>query len=465
MSFHVFNTMSRALEPFKPLNGKSVRMYTCGPTVYNFAHIGNYRAYVFEDLLRRYLRFLGYQVNQVMNLTDVDDKTIRGSIEQGVSLTDFTKTYKDAFFEDLKVLHIESAEHYPAATDHIGEMIKMIRILEEKGYAYRSDDGSVYFSINKFPEYGKLAHLDMSGLQAGARVDQDEYDKENLADFALWKAWTEADGDVKWNSPWGLGRPGWHIECSAMSMKYLGESFDLHTGGVDNIFPHHEDEIAQSEAVTGKPFSRYWMHCAHLVVEGRKMSKSLGNFYTLREILEKGFSGREIRYVLLSTHYRQRLNFSFDALNAARSALQRLDEFRERVRKQASTTTSTSEPEWLEASCRVFSAGLNDDLNISKALGALFDLVHEGNKALDNHAVSPEEAAGVEHCLSHLDEVLGFLEPPEQALAPELVALLEQRQQARKDKDWSAADRIRDELTAKGWMIKDTPDGPVLRHL
>ena len=289
-------------------------------------------------------------------------RTIRGSIEKKQALNEYTAIYKAAFFDDLQALRVEPAEHYPAATDHVGEMIKLIRILEEKGYAYRSEDGSVYFSIAKFPEYGKLAHLDMAGLQAGARVAQDEYDKENMADFALWKGWTEADGDVFWNSPWGKGRPGWHIECSAMSMKYLGESFDIHTGGVDNIFPHHEDEIAQSEAVTGKPFSKYWMHCAHLVVDGKKMSKSEGNFYTLREILAEGYSGREIRYVLLATHYRQSLNFSFDALQGARSALGRLDEFRARVLKLAGGAAVPEQvPEWIAQFRQDFEEALNDD--------------------------------------------------------------------------------------------------------
>jgi cysteinyl-tRNA synthetase len=420
---------------------------------------------MFEDLLRRYLKFVGYEVNQVMNLTDVDDKTIRGAQAAKVSLNEYTATYKKAFFDDLKVLGIEPAEHYPAATDHIGEMIKLIRILEEKGYAYRSDDGSVYFSIAKFEKYGQLAHLDMSGLQAGARVAQDEYDKENLADFALWKAWDEADGEVAWNSPWGRGRPGWHIECSAMAMKYLGESFDIHTGGVDNIFPHHEDEIAQSEAVTGKPFAQYWMHCAHLVVEGRKMSKSLGNFYTLRDILEKGFSGREIRYVLLATHYRKSLDFSFDALRAARTALQRLDEFRGRIRQAAGTEAAVeSVPKWIVDARREFSAGLDDDLNISRALAALFDMTHAGNRLLDSGEMSAAEAAAADASLSDFDRVLGVLEPGEEQIDEELQELARQRVVARKNKDWAEADRIRDELAARGWVIQDTPEGPKLKR-
>ena len=340
MSFQIYNTLTRCVEEFVPFQPPQVRLYTCGPTVYDFAHIGNFRAYVFEDLLRRTLRFRGFQVTQVMNLTDVDDKTIRGAQAAKMTLGDYTRQYTDAFFEDLRTLAIEPAEHYPAATAHIPAMIALIETLFQKGYAYRSEDGSVYFSIAKFKDYGKLARLDLTGLKPGARIAQDEYQKENAADFALWKARQSEDGDVAWDSPWGRGRPGWHIECSAMSMKYLGASFDLHTGGVDNIFPHHEDEIAQSEAATGRPFVKYWMHCAHLVVDGRKMSKSLGNFFTLRDILRRGYSGREIRYALMVVHYRQALNFTFEALDAARAALARLDEFAKRMLAQSEQKSS-----------------------------------------------------------------------------------------------------------------------------
>ena len=324
-TFHLHNTLTRSLDPFEPLVPGTARLYTCGPTVYNFAHIGNFRAYVFEDLLRRWLACKGFKVTQVMNLTDVDDKTIRDSRAAGLPLRDFTARYKQAFFDDIKTLGIQPAERYPAATDHIPEMIDLIQRLFDRGIAYQAPDKSVYFSIDKWPSYGKLARLDRSGMRSGVRISNDEYEKENVADFALWKAWDERDGDVSWPSPWGPGRPGWHIECSAMSMKYLGPSFDLHTGGVDNIFPHHEDEIAQAEAATGQPFATYWMHCAHLMVEGKKMSKSAGNFYTLRDILSRGYTGREVRYLLLSTHYRAALNFTFAGLDAARTALRRLD--------------------------------------------------------------------------------------------------------------------------------------------
>ena len=305
MELQFFNTMNRRVEPFRSINPGEVRMYTCGPTVYNYAHIGNFRAYMFEDLLRRTLEFFGYRVRQVMNLTDVDDKTIRDSRAAGIPLRDFTQKYKQAFFEDLKTLNIEPAEVYPAATDHIPQMIRLISILMEKGFGYRAEDGSVYFSIEKFPDYGKLAKIDRENQRSGVRIKNDEYAKDSVADFALWKAWDELDGDVAWDSPWGRGRPGWHIECSAMSSEYLGDSFDIHTGGIDNMFPHHEDEIAQSEAATGKKWVNYWLHCAHLMVNGEKMSKSLGNFYTLRDLEAMGWRGREIRWVLLGAHYRK----------------------------------------------------------------------------------------------------------------------------------------------------------------
>ena len=321
MQLKFYDSMSRRVVPFEPLVPGKAGLYTCGPTVYNYAHIGNFRAYVFEDVLHRALEYAGYGLTHVMNLTDVDDKTIRDSRKAGVPLREYTQKYKDAFFEDLRTLSVEPASVYPAATDHVKEMIALIQRLFDAGVAYQAPDKCVYFSVAKFPGYGKLAHLDRSGMRSGVRISNDEYAKDDVGDFALWKAWDENDGDVKWDSPWGPGRPGWHIECSAMSMKYLGESFDLHTGGIDNLFPHHENEIAQAEAATGKPFVRQWLHCAHLRVDGEKMSKSLGNFYTLRDLLAKGWTGREIRCVLVAGHYRQPLNFAFDALAAARTAL------------------------------------------------------------------------------------------------------------------------------------------------
>jgi cysteinyl-tRNA synthetase len=349
MSVCLFNTYSRELETFTPLDpaGREVKMYTCGPTVYNYAHIGNFRAYIFEDLLQRHLEARGYLVERVMNLTDVDDKTIRGCRQLGMRLAEFTEQYKRAFFEDLDTLRIQRAHHFPAATDaiYLQRMIEMIGQLEEQGIAYQAEDKSVYFRLSKFPDYGKLAHLNLDELRPSGRVSSDEYEKENVGDFALWKAWDEADGDVAWDSPWGRGRPGWHIECSAMATALLGPELDIHCGGVDNIFPHHEAEIAQSECCTGKNFVRHWLHCAHLMVDGQKMSKSLGNFYTLRDLLGKGFSGREVRFALLTVNYRLPLNFTIAGLEGARAALHRLDEWVARLRDLAAdgSTASTNE--------------------------------------------------------------------------------------------------------------------------
>jgi cysteinyl-tRNA synthetase len=458
--------MSRSKEELQPIDGRKVRMYTCGPTVYNYAHIGNFRAYMFEDLLRRYIKFSGFEVEQVQNLTDVDDKTIRASMEQGLPLQEYTQTYKDAFFGDLKVLNIEPAEHYPAATECIPEMIELIEKLFEKGLAYKSDDGSVYFAIDRFPEYGKLARLDREGMRTGARVAQDEYDKDNACDFALWKGYDQDDGDVFWESPWGRGRPGWHIECSAMSMKYLGKSFDLHCGGVDNIFPHHEDEIAQSEGANGCLYAKYWMHNAHLQVEGGKMSKSKGNFYTLREILDKGYSGREIRYELIGTHYRQTLNFSFSSLDANRAALRRLDEFLATVKEAAGAETLAGElPAWAADTRTRFAEAMDDDMNISGAMAAVFDTVHAGHKNMAEHPLTPKEALAVCRLWEELDSVLGFLIPQKEEIPAEVLELMEARTAARSAKNWEESDRIRDLLAGYGWTVKDTADGPRLRRM
>ena len=459
--FRVQNTLTRQLEEFRPLEEGHARMYTCGPTVYNFAHIGNFRAYVFEDLLRRWLKFKGLRVTQVMNLTDVDDKTIRDSQAAGKRLAEFTETYKKAFFDDIRALNIEPAEHYPAATDHIPEMIAIIQKLMDKHYAYKSDDGSVYFSIARWPAYGKLAHLDREGMRSGVRIANDEYDKENVADFALWKAWDAKDGDVAWESPWGRGRPGWHIECSAMSQKYLGPSFDLHTGGVDNIFPHHEDEIAQSEAANGQPFATYWMHCAHLMVDGQKMSKSRGNFYTLRDVLGRGYTGREVRYELLATHYRAPLNFTFGSLDAARTALRRVDEFTARLADAAAGAPPGALPGWAQAAAERFEATMDEDLNVSAALAALFDCIREGNAVMDAQLMAAADAAAVQALFRRWDGALGVLAKPAEALPAAVQALLDRRQAARAAKEWKQSDALRDEIAALGWTVKDTPKGQV----
>jgi cysteinyl-tRNA synthetase len=459
-----YNSLTRTKEALKTLEPKLVKMYTCGPTVYNFAHIGNFRAYTFEDVLRRALIFNGYRVTQVMNLTDVDDKTIRGSKAAGVPLKTFTAPFIEAFFSDLKALNVQPAEVYPAATDHVPEMLTLIEKLFARGLAYQSEDGSVYFSVAKFPGYGKLAHLDLSGLRAGARVAQDEYEKESYGDFALWKAWDANDGDVVWDSPWGRGRPGWHLECSAMSMKYLGETFDIHTGGIDNLFPHHENEIAQAEGATGKPFVNLWMHCAHLRVNGEKMSKSLGNFFTLRDLIAKGWTGREIRYVLINGHYRQALNFTFDALEAARTSLARVDECVGSLTEKAGSSQAGGKlPKWAAAAREVFAAAVNDDLNIPEAFAALFSLVRESNTALQQNLLSDQEAAGTLAVFDAMDSVLGVVRFGRTAggetLPAEVGALVAARAEARANKDWKGSDRIRDELAALGWEVRDSKEG------
>ncbi len=458
----VYNSLSRRVEELTPLAGGEIRLYTCGPTVYNFAHIGNFRAYSFEDVLRRVIQFNGMKIRQVMNLTDVDDKTIRGANAAGVALCDYTKTYKDAFFADLKTLNIQPAEVYPAATDHIPEMIALVAKLMEKGVAYQSDDGSVYFKVREFPGYGKLAHIDFDHQQTGARCAADEYDKENVGDFALWKAWEPSDGPVGWDSPWGRGRPGWHIECSAMSMKYLGETFDLHTGGIDNLFPHHENEIAQAEAATGKPFVKTWMHCAHLKVNGEKMSKSAGNFFTLRDLTEKGYTGREIRYVLINAHYRTGLNFAFSALDDARKSLARIDECVGRVEAAAKGASAAGEPPEFAAKCLAdFTAAVNDDLNLPSAFAALFDLVRQTNA----HLAEVSDPAALLSVFRRMDEVLGVVFFGRAAAAevpPEVQALVDARAAARAAKNWAESDRLRAEIAAAGWVVKDSRDGQSL---
>ena len=470
MPTRFFNTYSRQLEEFRPLDpaGKSVKLYTCGPTVYNFAHIGNFRAYVFEDLLQRHLEARGFEVERVMNLTDVDDKTIRGCRQLGVRLADFTQKFKDAFFDDLAALRVKRAQHFPAATDYIAQMIEMIRVLEEKGIAYQAEDRSLYFRLSKFPEYGKLAHLNLDELRPSGRVQSDEYEKENVGDFALWKAWDEADGDVKWDSPWGPGRPGWHIECSAMATALLGPEIDIHCGGVDNIFPHHEAEIAQSECVTGKKFVRYWLHCAHLMVDGQKMAKSAGNFYTLRDLLAKGWTGREIRYALIAVNYRLPLNFTFDGLAGARSALGRIDEWVERLRiadcglriRDAPADEGSRNQRGTD-SVDAFFAALDDDLNISGAMGRLFDLIRDTNRALDAGEINAATAAAILDGWRRINNVLG-LERDAVTPSPEVLALVEQRQLARASKQWTESDRLRDAIAALGWIVKDTKEGPKL---
>ncbi|MBT0159067.1 cysteine--tRNA ligase [Candidatus Bathyarchaeota archaeon A05DMB-2] len=456
-----FNTLTRRKEAFTSIEPGKVRMYTCGPTVYGYAHIGNFRAFLFEDLLKRWLQYRGFKVTHVMNITDVDDKTIRGSRKEGIPLKEYTARYAKAFFDDINALNIKPADVYPRATEHIADMVKLIETLMRKGYAYRGEDGSIYYAISKFPAYGQLSHINLSELKAGARVKSDEYAKEEAQDFALWKAWTPEDGDVFWETALGKGRPGWHIECSAMSMRYLGETFDIHCGGVDNIFPHHENEIAQSEAATGKPFVRYWLHNEHLLVEGKKMAKRFGNFYTLRDLLAKGYDPIAIRFLLLSTHYRQQANFTFEGLNAAHNAVLRLRNFVRRLLDADGAGTGGKVAELIAQVQAGFGAAMDDDLNVSVALAALFDFVREVNNLLDANAVSQSEAEAVAALMAGFDSVLGVVGKveAEEMLPEEAEALIKEREEARKNRDWKRADEIRLRLREMGVMVEDTAAG------
>lgn len=471
VNLYLYNTEKKEKELFRPLDNHLVRMYTCGPTVYNYAHIGNFRTYIFEDLLRRTLKFFGYQVKQAMNLTDVDDKTIRGAIEKKQTLIEYTQPYKNAFFVDIQSLGIEPVEIYPAATDYIAHMIDFIQKLIDKGIAYRSKDHSIYYAISQFPTYGRLSHLKLDELKVGAgdaRVACDEYEKDNLSDFVLWKAYDpERDGSVFWESPFGRGRPGWHLECSAMAIALLGESIDIHAGGVDNIFPHHENEIAQSESYSGKQFVKYWMHSEHLLVNHKKMSKSLGNFFTLRDLLGKGYTGMEVRYMLMHAHYRTQLNFTFDGLDGAKKSLQRLNDFVLRMQEYADPGKS---PDGhcrpiLKKAIQQFSSAMADDLNISVALSALFDLMHQVNILYDKQELTPGDAAEVVFVLKEFNRVLGVLTFETEGGPPaHLEELLKKREQARRDKNWKLADQMRDEIQANGYVIEDTPKGARLKQ-
>lgn len=470
MGLQFFNTLTRSVQDFLPLDpgGKKVGMYCCGPTVYDLAHIGNFRTFVFTDLVRRYLEFKGYAVTHVMNITDVEDKIIKRVRETGRSLKDYTGQYEQEFFRDFDELRCRRPHQTPHATDHIAEMIALIEKLVQRGVAYQAADGSVYFSIEKYRGcggcYGQLVKLNFDQMRPGERVASDEYEKESVADFALWKARVPDDGAVFWPSPWGEGRPGWHIECSAMSMKWLGTSFDLHLGGEDLAFPHHEDEIAQSEGAgvqaAGQRFVKYWLHGAHLLVEGKKMSKSLGNFFTLRDLMAKGFAGREIRYLLLTAHYRETFNFTLEGLAGARSALARLDECVGKLKEIAGATAAEPDAALVDK----FTQALDGDLNIAAAWGAVFDWVRECNRAMAANTLSPAQAAAALAAWQKVDSVLAVGKTDATEAPPEIQALLEARQAARKARDFKRADALRDELKSKGWIIEDTAKGPRLKR-
>ncbi|MBV9759199.1 MAG: cysteine--tRNA ligase [Acidobacteriaceae bacterium] len=470
MPLRFYNTLTQELEEFHPLDGKTARIYTCGPTVYNFAHIGNFRAFTFEDILRRWLRYRGWGLKHAMNVTDVDDKIIANAAKQGKTIEEYTANYTKAFFEDAASLRLETPEYVVKATAHIPAMVSAIEELAAKGCTY-SSEGSTYFQIAAFPGYGKLSHNDFSGIRSGARVDVDEYEKGDARDFVLWKAHKE--NEPYWDSPFGKGRPGWHIECSAMAMQYLGETLDIHAGGVDLIFPHHENEIAQSESITAKPFSRFWLHSEHLHIESQKMSKSLGNFYTLRDLLDMGHSPEAIRYLLASVPYRKKLNFTFEGLKAAAKSIERLRDFEARVSGTKLPAGRVEEAaERSREAIRQFEEGMDDDLNTAEALAAVFEYVRAMNTALDEGRFEEENRWDAARVLEVFDCVFDVLKPSGaesvrqgaesgEAAAlteAEIEAYVDERAQAKKARNFARADEIRGMLLDKGIVLEDTKE-------
>ena len=460
MALSFYNSLSKKKENFIPIEDDSVRLYTCGPTVYDVAHIGNFRTFIFEDLLKRFLMFKDYSVTHVMNITDVDDKTIRRSIKEGIALSELTQKYTKLFFKDLTWLKIIPADTYPKATDHVTEMIKMIQILFEKDFAYLTKDNSIFFNISKYPEYGKLINIKSDQLQSSERISEDEYSKDNPQDFALWKGHKSDDGDIWWDSPWGKGRPGWHIECSAMSMKYLGDYFDIHCGGVDNIFPHHENEITQSCATTGSNFVKTWMHAEHLQIEGDKMSKSEANFYSVDDLNNQGFIPEVVRYLLLNGHYRTKLNFSLSKRLEGEQAIQRIVDLSSKLKfivddnKVNSDLFPRSHEEFLNA--------LDDDLDTPKALAVLFTWIKKMNKKIEEIELNSETALSGLNFLNAVDDIFGII-PPQIEMPANIQGLVNKRILARENKDWNESDRIRGELYNFGWKIEDTPDGSICK--
>ena len=471
MALQFHNTLTRSLEVFEPLDEGRVRMYACGPTVYQLPHIGNYRTFLFNDLLHRYLEWKGFEVRFVMNLTDVDDKIIERARESGTTIREYVGPFVDGFLSEMETLGARPADVYPRATGSLDSMRRLVARLLENAHAYRTEDGSVYYDISSFEGYGRLSRIPLDEIRPGERVASDEYEKADARDFALWKGAKDVDRqvDAVWDAPWGEGRPGWHLECSAMSMAELGDTFDIHTGGEDLVFPHHEDEIAQSEGATGQPFVRYWLHARHLMMETEKMSKSLGNVVRLGDVLDAGYAPAAIRYLLLSAHYRKELSFSYAGLDDARNAVRRLVDFRDRLDSAPAEdrAAGTDLPAIADRALAAFEAGLDDDLNAPAGLGALFTFVRETNAALDRAgAVPPPELERARSALASMDDVLGVLELADRDAGPgeELAAWVEeklaQRQQARKDRDFARADAIRDELVEAGVVVEDTPQGP-----
>jgi cysteinyl-tRNA synthetase len=460
MALRFYNTLTQQVEPFAPLHDNTVRMYTCGPTVYNFVHIGNFRTFTFQDILRRWLRARGYKLDHVMNITDVEDKIIRNAAAEHKSLPEYTEKYTQAFLEDSAALRLERPERMVKATDHIKEMVHAIEELDQRGYTYRSD-GSVYYRISKFPEYGKLSHNDFSGIRAGARVDSDEYDKADARDFVLWKA--PKNDEPFWDSEIGPGRPGWHIECSVMAMKYLGETLDIHAGGVDLIFPHHENEIAQSEAITQKPFSRFWLHSEFLNVEAHKMSKSAGNFYTLRDLLGMGYTPESVRYLLASVPYRKKLNFTFEGLKAAATTIERLRNFKLRLETDKYPDGDNEQiAERTRAAKRRFEESLDDDLNTAEALAALFEFVRDLNTAMDSAEFPAGNVTAALEFLDEFDSIFDVLRPSRKETGisdSEVEGLIAERAAAKQNRDFARSDQIRAQLLEAGIILEDTKEG------
>jgi len=459
MPIRFYNTINRKKVKFEPITPGTVKLYTCGPTVYDTAHIGNFRTFLFEDLLKRFLIFKGYEVYHVMNITDVDDKTIKRANKEGITINELTLKYTEEFMNDIKSLKILPANKYPRATDHIDEMIKMIQTLEESGYAYQTEDHSVYFRLDSYDSYGQLTKIDLTKQRTTERIIDDEYSKDNPKDFALWKSWDDKDGKVFWESPWGRGRPGWHIECSAMSIKYLGNHFDIHCGGVDNIFPHHENEIAQSVSATKGLFVNYWMHSEYLHIQGDKMSKTLGNFHKISDLISEGFTAEEIRFTLLSAHYRSKLNFSLNQNQESRTAIQRITDIQQRLfeLKDSAQTESPMPDEFEE-----FVAALDDDLDTPKAFAIFFAWIRSMNNLLDKGDLMLSQINGGLEFIGKFDDLFAII-PEEEIVPQELYDLIDKREKARLKQDWKTADKIRNLLRKKGWLVEDSPSGPKVK--
>ena len=459
MSTRFYNTINRKKVEFEPITPGTVKLYTCGPTVYDTAHIGNFRTFIFEDLLKRFLVFKGYEVYHVMNITDVDDKTIKRAITEEITINELTLKYTEEFMNDIKSLKILPADKYPRATDHIDEMIKMIQALEENGYAYETEDHSVYFRLDAYDSYGQLTQIDLTQQRVNERIINDEYSKDNPQDFALWKARDDDDGKIYWESPWGRGRPGWHIECSAMSIKYLGNHFDIHCGGVDNIFPHHENEIAQSVSATQEPFVNYWMHSEYLQIHGDKMSKTLGNYYKISDLISEGFTAEEIRFTLLNAHYRSKLDFSLKQKQEARTTIQRITDFQQRLLElKDSSQTESSIPDEFEE----FVAALDDDLDTPKAFAIFFGWIRSMNKLLDRGEFKFSQINGGLDFIDKFDDLFAII-PDAESIPQNIYDLIKKREKARLKQDWKTADKIRNQLYQEGWLVADSPSGPKVR--